>query len=746
LQVRGCVIIENDECGIYGFLPSSGQPVIENNHIARCGTGIFISGGYGYSDPIIRGNIVRDNAEAGIRVDYVHGADVSFNTVVGNSLGLEILSIQSTAVVSSNIVTSNVTGINFSSYLGMCSLSTNDFWNNDEDYSKLSAGEGDISSDPLFAGRDDFHLQPGSPCIDAGDPALSDPDGSRSDMGAYGGGGSPPPESGDAPPNTPANTFPADGAYLIPSAGLLGASPFADPDPEDTHATSRWLVRAESGTYADPAYDSGETGAHLTTLSIPLGTLDPARTYFWRVRFKDSRSGWSAYSQETSFTTPEDLDPPDTLITCGPAEGSIIARSSLDLCWQGQDDFRGPWAFSYSLDSTGSWSSYGTATYRYFSGLPDGPHTVFVRARDPSGNVDPTPAARSFTVDTVTPAITNVRVSQITYSSAVISWETSEPATSQIRYGLNTGYGNTTPLDGQFLSDHSVMLENLYYNTTYHFTVQSRDPAGNHSASQDFTFKTVPANDVHPPDTSISGGFLDGALVNTRDVLIGWRGWDDITPSANLTYSTNWDSAGWSTYTSITSRSFTNLPDGLHTLQVRARDQSGKVDPTPVSRSFTVDGTAPEPASDFTTQIRLTGADLEWEHSPSSDVQAYRIYWDGGQGTIDYSAPHAVVSHPRRMLSATLPERGIYRFGIRAVDRAGNEEPNAHLVVSAALTRPDAPGLQVISSPTTAPTQLLSGTKDSGTSLWINSQEVIPLDSSTAWACVVHLAPGVNRF
>ena len=49
------------------------------------------------------------------------------------------------------------------------------------------AGTGNIDADPLFwnpAGGD-FHLQPSSPCIDAGDPAASDPDGSRADMGAF---------------------------------------------------------------------------------------------------------------------------------------------------------------------------------------------------------------------------------------------------------------------------------------------------------------------------------------------------------------------------------------------------------------------------------------------------------------------------------------------------------------------------------------------------------------------------------
>jgi len=46
---------------------------------------------------------------------------------------------------------------------------------------------GNISEDPLFT--DDYELQGNSPCIDAGNPdsQYNDPDGSRNDMGAYGG-------------------------------------------------------------------------------------------------------------------------------------------------------------------------------------------------------------------------------------------------------------------------------------------------------------------------------------------------------------------------------------------------------------------------------------------------------------------------------------------------------------------------------------------------------------------------------
>jgi hypothetical protein len=49
---------------------------------------------------------------------------------------------------------------------------------------------GTINADPLFIdSAADYHLQPASPCKNTGDPAILNPGGARSDMGAYGGPG-----------------------------------------------------------------------------------------------------------------------------------------------------------------------------------------------------------------------------------------------------------------------------------------------------------------------------------------------------------------------------------------------------------------------------------------------------------------------------------------------------------------------------------------------------------------------------
>ena len=75
----------------------------------------------------------------------------------------------------------------FNEHEGEIAVSYSDIFGPD-----IFPGEGNINADPLFAdfANGDFALTASSPCVDTGDPnALLDEDGTRNDMGAFGGTG-----------------------------------------------------------------------------------------------------------------------------------------------------------------------------------------------------------------------------------------------------------------------------------------------------------------------------------------------------------------------------------------------------------------------------------------------------------------------------------------------------------------------------------------------------------------------------
>ncbi len=104
-------------------------------------------------------------------------------------------------------------------------------------------------------------------------------------------------------PNAPTNSSPTDlstNNSLIPT---LSSSAFSDPDSGDTHLASQWQITTSSGNYSSPIYDSGTDNSNLTSIAIPVNTLEASTTYYWHVRYQDNNTNWSSYSTETSFTT-----------------------------------------------------------------------------------------------------------------------------------------------------------------------------------------------------------------------------------------------------------------------------------------------------------------------------------------------------------------------------------------------------------------------------------------------------------
>jgi hypothetical protein len=199
----------NDRGGIRiggGILCQNASPTIEQNIIkenhANDGGGIEIAQN---SSAIVRRNIIWKNEASttgpGFRpngggIDVVFGANplIINNTIVQNNCigggGDGIGAIFDAApIIVNNIISDNgsyggASGIN-SLDGGDPLLLYSNIWINT--YSGVSCIEGCMELDPMFVDPEngDFRLQPGSPCIDMGDPnGPLDPDGTRADLGA----------------------------------------------------------------------------------------------------------------------------------------------------------------------------------------------------------------------------------------------------------------------------------------------------------------------------------------------------------------------------------------------------------------------------------------------------------------------------------------------------------------------------------------------------------------------------------
>jgi len=146
------VMVMNGAAGIRNLEDSVAALLVENNVISsNTGDGVMVTrynccGGSSAFSATFSNNIMTDNHGCGVNVNQIPSLQVSYNDATGNSGG---------------------------------------------DYCGASSSAGGISQSPRFvdASTGDYRLlQSVSPCVDAGKPALDlDPDGTRNDMGAFGG-------------------------------------------------------------------------------------------------------------------------------------------------------------------------------------------------------------------------------------------------------------------------------------------------------------------------------------------------------------------------------------------------------------------------------------------------------------------------------------------------------------------------------------------------------------------------------
>ena len=186
--------------------------------------------------------------------------------------------------------------------------------------------------------------------------------------------------------------------------------------------------------------------------------------------------------------------------------------------------------------------------------------------------------------DTTPPVISNVDVPSISDTSAVITWESDEPATSQVMICDPAGFCTWTERDETPVTTHSVNLNDLDPNTTYHLTVVSMDAMENEATSEgDLT--TLAEGDTRPPLISA----VDISDRSESSATISWTTDEAATSQVQYGATDAYGSATPVDEALTTSHSVTLAglePDTTYHFRVKSKDAIGNETTSETDQTF----------------------------------------------------------------------------------------------------------------------------------------------------------------
>jgi hypothetical protein len=384
--------------------------------------------------------------------------------------------------------------------------------------------------------------------------------------------------------------------YLAPQAAI-------DTNPADAHTGSGSLQLVATGpwqgTWQAVAVTSGQaytiagwersaiSGGYLTVASYDanwafLGTntdliypgtgswtsmstnyVAPAGAAWAEIGVRSSRSGTFWFDDLSLSTGPP--PPPPALQVTAVQVGNVSASSAV-ITWHTNNvaDSRVDYGVTTSYGGSVANSSSVTSHSLTLSGLTSSTTYHFqVTSVDGFGQRASSTDATFTTLSPPPPPpalqVTAVQVSNVSATSAVITWQTNNLANSRVDYGVTTSYGGAIA-NGGSVTSHSLTLSGLTSSTTYHFQVTSVDGSGQRASSTDATFTTTTSSvnlmtnagfesgtsswylapqaaiDTNPADAHTGSGSL--RLVATGP----WQGtWQVVAVTAGQTYTI----AGW---------------------------------------------------------------------------------------------------------------------------------------------------------------------------------------------------------
>lgn len=149
---------------------------------------------------------------------------------------------------------------------------------------------------------------------------------------------------------------------------------------------------------------------------------------------------------------------------------------------------------------------------------------------------------------------------------------------------------------------------------------------------------------------------------------------------AQTQFSTRLDSSSWSPWSPVGSWSGIDLPDGRHSLQVRARDRVGNIEATPALAGFDVDATPPPAVIEApafgqairaTVGIRGSAADARFRSYSLAARTAGASSWSPPEATILTQSTLQVSSNLLATWDTSVVSDGLFELRLSVVDSLG---------------------------------------------------------------------------
>jgi len=260
----------------------------------------------------------------------------------------------------------------------------------------------------------------------------------------------------------------------------------------DELSTSKVIYGEDTNYINETDEDTTLTMQHVVVIT----GLEENTTYHYKVISSDANSNENQSSDNefnTILSTQFDPTPSEPPVISG-VEVKNVSHDKVTIIWYTNENATSKIHYDISNETyTNETEKDETLTIMHTVTLEELiPHTAYyfkVVSEDATGNVrEANNEGQGYTFTTEQepslydptpndpPEVSDIYIALVSDTSAVITWKTSDPATSKVYYGIsNEEYTNETTIDETLTIKHSVTLIELTKETTYYFKIQSTD-------------------------------------------------------------------------------------------------------------------------------------------------------------------------------------------------------------------------------------------------------------------------------